>query len=91
MNKWLSLILLVASLVLPGMAFAQTQQPMTNVGGRHPNLDAAQHLCLEAYQKLLASQKANEFDQGGHAAQAKELLDQVNAQIAQAAKFDNHK
>jgi len=70
-------------------AFAQPV-PADNVSGRlHPNLAAAQRLCTQAYEKLSASQRANEFDEGGHAARAKELLDQANQEIKAAAMADN--
>jgi hypothetical protein len=88
MNKWVSISVLTVALAVSSVAFAQ-QLPVDNVGRRHPNLEAAQHLCTKAFEKLVASQKANEFDEGGHAEKAKELLDQVNAEIAKAAEFDN--
>ena len=43
-------------------------------GGRHPNLRAAQDLINQAYDRITAAQGANEWDMGGHAARAKELL-----------------
>lgn len=58
---------------------------------RHPNLAAAQHLIDQAYAKISAAQDANEFDMGGHAAHAKELLDQANREIKQAAMEANHR
>jgi hypothetical protein len=56
---------------------------------RHPNLAAAQHLIDQAYEKVSAAQQANEWDMGGHAAKAKELLDQANREIKQAATAAN--
>jgi hypothetical protein len=56
---------------------------------RHPNLAAAQHLIDQAYAKVSAAQQANEWDMGGHAAKAKELLDQANREIKQAATAAN--
>jgi hypothetical protein len=50
-------------------------------GVRHPNLYAAQKLSAQAFAKLEAAQQANEYDLGGHAQKAKELLEQVNAEI----------
>ena len=47
----------------------------------HPNLAAAHKLAAQALDKLAAAQKANEYDLGGHAAKAKELLKQANAEI----------
>jgi hypothetical protein len=53
---------------------------------RHPNLAAAQRLSTQAYEKITAAQKANEWDMQGHAAKAKELLDQVNNELKEAAE-----
>jgi hypothetical protein len=93
MNKLITTLALGIALALPaGAAFAQAAHPPAqNVGKRHPNLEAAQRLCLQAFKKLTASQAANEFDEGGHAAKAKDLLDQVNQQIKMAAETDNSK
>lgn len=50
---------------------------------------AAQKLCDEAFRKITAAQEANEFDMNGHAAKAKELLDQVNHELKEAAEAAN--
>jgi hypothetical protein len=42
-----------------------------------------------AYQKIVAAQKANEWDVKGHAQKAKELLDQVNQELKLAAEAAN--
>ncbi len=56
--------------------------PVQNVTARaHPNLAAAQKLAAQAYDKITAAQRANEFDLGGHAQRAKDLLDQVNQEL----------
>jgi hypothetical protein len=80
----------VGTIVLAaGMAIAQ---PARNVSGaRHPNLAAAQRLSQQAYEKISAAQQANEWDMKGHAAKAKELLDEVNRELKQAAEAANHK
>lgn len=56
---------------------------------RHPNLAAAQRLTDQAWQKIVAAQRANEFDMAGHAQKAKELLDQANRELKQAAEAAN--
>ncbi len=56
---------------------------------KHPNLAAAQRFCQQAYEKVSAAQQANEFDMQGHAAHAKDLLDQANAALKQAAQAAN--
>jgi F0F1-type ATP synthase membrane subunit b/b' len=64
--------------------------PARNVSPhRHPNLAAAQRLAHQAWEKVTAAQKANEWDMEGHAAKAKELLDQVNNELKQAAEAAN--
>lgn len=65
-------------------------QPKRNINaGRHPNLAAAQRLSQQAYEKIVAAQQANEWDMAGHAQKAKELLDQVNNELRQAATAAN--
>lgn len=81
-------IVLGAALVGGGMAVAQ--KPVDNVSGKkHPNLAAAQRLSQEAWEKIGAAQQANEWDMEGHAAKAKELLDQVNKELKMAAEAAN--
>jgi hypothetical protein len=86
-------IVLVGSLAFGtiGVVSGIAQKPVENVRpSRHPNLADAQRLIEQAYQKIGAAQRANEFDMGGHAKKAKELLDQANREIAQAASAANH-
>jgi hypothetical protein len=58
---------------------------------RHPNLAEAQRLIDQAYSKISAAQDANEFDMSGHAAKAKEHLEQANREIKLAAEAANHR
>jgi hypothetical protein len=51
----------------------------------HPNLQAAHAQIRHAMERISAAQKANEFDMGGHAAKAKELLEQAEKELMQAA------
>jgi hypothetical protein len=82
------IVAVVACLCLTGVAFAQ--RPARNVSGaRHPNLAAAQRLCEQAHEKIVAAQQANEWDMNGHAQKAKELLVQVNDELKQAALAAN--
>ena len=70
------------ALTIPlGLAMAQSKTALKS----HPNLFAAQKLCAQAYDKLTAAQKANEYDLGGHAAKAKDLLEKASAEIKAAA------
>ena len=86
-----TLSVLLATLALTATtAFAAP--PAQNISGRrHPNLAAAQRLTDQAFQKISAAQQANEWDMDGHAAKAKELLDQANNELKQAAEVANHK
>ncbi|HTW82293.1 MAG TPA: hypothetical protein VME23_22290 [Terracidiphilus sp.] len=70
-----------AALAAGGMLVAQ--------GPRHPNLEAAQQLIDQAIGKLDAAQHANEYDMGGHAANAKSLLVQAKGEIRAAAHAAN--
>jgi hypothetical protein len=81
---------LVAVTLIGGEALVAQRRPAENVSGRrHPNLAAAQRLTEQAFQKISEAQRANEFDMNGHAARAKELLDQANNELKQAAQSAN--
>jgi hypothetical protein len=79
-NIVFSSILCLASFA-GGMLIAQ--------GPRHPNLEAAQRLIDQAYQRISAAQQANEWDMHGHAAKAKDLLDQASREVKMAAAAAN--
>ncbi len=71
-------------------AVSNAKPPADNVNpGKHPNIAAAQRLATHAYEKIVEAQKANEFDLAGHAQKAKDLLDQVNAELKLAAETSN--
>jgi hypothetical protein len=75
-------------LMLAGLAYAQ--KPARNVSAnKHPNLAAAQRLCVEAFDKISLAQQANEFDMKGHAKKAKELLEQASNELKEAAEAAN--
>jgi len=76
-------------LVIAGIAFA-AQPPVKNVNPhRHGHLAAAQRHARQAYEATLEAQRANEWDMNGHAQKAKELLEQVNNELKQAAEAAN--
>ncbi len=75
---------LTLALVAGGVTVAQNVNPH-----RHPNLAAAQHLIDQALGRIDAAQQANEFDMGGHAARAKDLLARANEEIKAAAMEAN--
>ena len=78
-------------LVLGGVALGQNF-PKKNISpGRHPNLAAAQRLSQQAFERIVQAQQANEWDLQGHAQKAKELLDEVNRELRQAATASNQR
>jgi hypothetical protein len=71
-------------------ATASADRPARNISkAKHPNLAAAQGYCVQAYDKIEAAQRANEWDLGGHAKRAKELLEQASDELKQAALAAN--
>ena len=85
-TKWL---FAPAALALT-VSVALAAPPVDNISSsKHPNLAAAQRLSTQAYGKITQAQQANEWDMGGHAAKAKDLLDQVNRELKQAAEVAN--
>jgi hypothetical protein len=78
---------LLAAVALCVIAFAQG--PRVDVGERHGNMRAAQQLIQQAWQKVDAAQHDNNYDLGGHATRAKELLSQASEEIRLAADSAN--
>lgn len=90
LGSMLGMALLAGSFVYGQGAMAPKKQPMQapseNISAKkHPNLAAAQRLCYNAFEKITAAQEAHEWDLDGHAAKAKELLDQASNELKQAA------
>ncbi len=75
---------LCLALVTGSVTVAQNVNPH-----RHPNLAAAQRLVDQALGRIDAAQQANEFDMGGHAAKAKDLLARANEELKAAAEEAN--
>lgn len=89
MKKSLRLLWALPVLVAVTVAFAQ---PRKNVSaGRHPNLAAAQRLCQQAWERTSEAQRANEWDMGGHAKKAKQLLEEASAELKLAAEAANRR
>ena len=82
MKNKIALTLGGIGLLMTGFAAGQGIDP-----NRNPNLFAAQQHCHEAWVALTAAQRANQFDLGGHAQRAKDLLHQAEGEI-QAATND---
>jgi hypothetical protein len=74
-----------AGLVLgcSGAIFAQA--PVVNIGERHGNLRAAQQYIQSAWQRIDAAQVDNNYNLGGHAGRAKDLLVQADEELKPAA------
>ena len=56
---------------------------------KHPNLTEAHKLLEQADNHITAAQKANEYDLGGHAAKAKELIGQAMTELKLAREAAN--
>ncbi|HVN74898.1 MAG TPA: hypothetical protein VMT19_01175 [Thermoanaerobaculaceae bacterium] len=88
MRKTVRAALAGAVLMAGGIVYAAA--PARNVSAaRHPNIAAAQRLAHQAWEKIVAAQRANEWDMGGHAQKAKQLLDEVNQELKLAAEAAN--
>ena len=58
-------------------------------GDKHPNLTKASERLNGALNDLSAAQVANEFDMQGHAAKAKDLINQAKGEIELARQAAN--
>jgi apolipoprotein N-acyltransferase len=84
---WMAAIALCAALGLSAVLFAQA--PRVTVGDRHGNLKAAQEYIQQAWRKVDEAQKDNNYNLGGHAGKAKELLVQASEEIKLSAEDAN--
>jgi hypothetical protein len=97
MKKNVVLVCILGMVLCSGLAFAgapvqggNMKAPGQNVSGRlHPNLAAAQRHLDQAFEKINAAQAANEWDMDGHAAKAKDLIDQASRELKAAAETAN--
>jgi hypothetical protein len=68
------------------------REPTLNVSPyRHGNIARAQEYSRNAFDATTQAQQANEFDMGGHAEHAKQLLAQANDEMKLAAEWANHR
>ena len=80
------------SAVLVGGGVAVAQRPERDIDSKkHANLASAQELCVQAWIKIDEAQKANKDELGGHAQKAKDLLEQVNHELKEAAEYADHR
>jgi hypothetical protein len=67
-------------------------EPTLNVSPyRHGNIARAQEFSRNAFDAMTQAQQANEFDMGGHAERAKQLLAQANDEMKLAAQWATHR
>ena len=71
-------------------AMAYEPSPYVDIGFRHGNLRNAQEDIVQAWQLVDQAQNANDYQLGGHAARAKELLFEANQELRMAATTANH-
>ncbi len=90
--------LIAAGAVWSVVAYAQEStnppgaEPALNVSPyRHGNIARAQDFSRQAFDAMTNAQHANEFDLGGHAERAKQLLQQANDEMKLAAEWANHR
>jgi hypothetical protein len=76
-------ILLTAAIVFP--IGVLTAGPMRG----HPNLEAARNDLNKAWDHVSAAQSANEYDMGGHAAKAKDMISNAKEELRMAAETAN--
>jgi hypothetical protein len=80
-------VALCVAFALGAVVFAQ--RPEVNVGDRHGNMRAAQQLIQQAWGKVDVAQQDNNYNLGGHAGKAKDLLYQASEEIRLAADAAN--
>jgi hypothetical protein len=81
-------VALCTVLALGAVIYAQ-QGPRVTLGERHGNMRAAQELIQQAWYKVDEAQKDNNYNLGGHAGRAKELLAQASEEIKMSAEAAN--
>jgi len=81
-------IALCAVFALSAVLFAE-QEPRVTVGENHGNMRAAQEYIQQAWRKVDETQKDNNYNLGGHAGRAKELLVQASEEIKLSAETAN--
>ena len=85
---WMVAMVLCAAFALSAVLFAQ-QEPRVTVGEKHGNMRAAQEYIQQAWRKVDEAQKDNNYNLGGHAGRAKELLAQASEEIKLSAEAAN--
>jgi hypothetical protein len=81
----------IALLTLAAGAAIVTTLAVAGPEHGHPNIIAARKETQNAIEHMRKAQHANEFDMGGHAQKAIDLLNQAQEEMRAAAETDNKK
>ena len=91
MKRLLISSVFLAAAVGAAASASYAQPPVQDISAwRLGNLAAAQALVAQAFDRMTAAQQANEFQLGGHAGRAKELLREASEEMKLAAIEANH-
>ncbi|MDN7671089.1 hypothetical protein QZM22_00755 [Burkholderia oklahomensis] len=82
-------VISVGILCAATMSLANAQTAQNIDPHYHPNLARAQQQIAAAYSSIVAAQNANQYQLGGHADRAKQLLSQAAAELKAAALTAN--
>lgn len=86
-----TLVILMILLFISQAAALNAGSAKDRTEKKHSNIAETQKLVNKAYEKIKAAQDAGEFDIEGHAGNAKDLLEQADAELKLAAKEGNKK
>lgn len=89
MNKSIVLGVALGAALVFGCATQAQQGPVVDIGNRHGNLRQAQENIVQAWHLVSEAQEMNDSRLGGHAANAKRLLEQANDELRLAADVAN--
>lgn len=84
--KPLRLVLVALFLFCGARIGFAAEASVERVQALRPNLANAYRLSLKAHAKVVAAEKADQWDAEGHAEKAKELLEQASEELRQAAR-----
>jgi len=78
-------------LLTGGIVIAQNPSVENIDPARHPHLAAAQHHLRMAWDESSAAQHANDWDMSGHAAHARQLMEEASRELKMAAEAANRR
>jgi hypothetical protein len=95
-QKMFNILAVLAILTSAGVILVQAQGPppgyqgpVVNIGRHHGQLREAQGYLVQAYHSIENAQQNNDGQLGGHAQRAKDLINQADAELRQAANVSN--